>query len=146
MPKKVAVLIKDKDIAVPGECLAEGMDYLPGNGTYREGEKILASRLGLTTIDGRAIKLIPLSGRYLPKRGDTIIGEITDKDVILVRPNTTLEDAIKLMLEMDRNTLPVVDSEVVGYISYTDILRLVNRIEATPIEEEEEFDPTKYII
>jgi CBS domain-containing protein len=76
---------------------------------------------------------------------DTIIGEITDKDVILVRPNTTLEDAIKLMLEMDRNTLPVVDSEVVGYISYTDILRLVNRIEATPIEEEE-FDPKKYII
>ena len=72
------LLIKDKDIAVPGECLAEGMDYLPGMGTYREGEKILASKLGLATVDGRAIKLIPLSGRYLPKRGDTIITKVTD--------------------------------------------------------------------
>ena len=72
------LLVKDKEVVVPGECLAEGMDYLPGIGTYRDGEKILASKLGLTTIDGRAIKLIPLSGRYNPKRGDTIIAEVTD--------------------------------------------------------------------
>ena len=72
------LLVKDKDISIPGECLAEGMDYLPGNGTYREGEKIIASRLGLTVIDGRAIKLIPLAGKYLPKRGDTIIGKIKE--------------------------------------------------------------------
>ena len=38
------LLIKDKEIAVPGEILAEGMDYLPGAGTYREGEKIFSSR------------------------------------------------------------------------------------------------------
>ena len=67
------LLVKDKDIVVPGESLAEGMDYLPGNGTYREGDKILASQLGLVAVDGRAIKLIALSGKYLPKRGDTII-------------------------------------------------------------------------
>jgi exosome complex component RRP4 len=72
------ILVKDKDVAVPGECLAEGMDYLPGHGTYREGEKILASRLGLVSLDGRAIKLIALSGKYSPKKGDTIIAKITD--------------------------------------------------------------------
>ena len=70
------ILIKDKDIAVPGEVLAEGMDYLPGNGTYRDKEKIRAERLGLAQIEGRAIKLILLSGKYLPKRGDTIIGKV----------------------------------------------------------------------
>lgn len=75
------LITKDKEIAVPGECLAEGMDYLPGAGTYREGEQILAARLGLVTIEGRAIKLIPLSGRYMPKRGDTIIGHI--KEIVL---------------------------------------------------------------
>lgn len=75
------LITKDKDIAVPGESLAEGMDYLPGAGTYREGEIIRASRLGLVVIEGRAIKLIPLSGRYLPKRGDTIIGFI--KEILL---------------------------------------------------------------
>ncbi len=36
------LLVKEKEIVVPGETLAEGMDYLPGSGTYREGEKILA--------------------------------------------------------------------------------------------------------
>jgi len=75
------LLIKDKEITVPGEVLAEGMDYLPGIGTYREGQTIRASRIGLVNIDGRAIKLIPLAGRYEPKRGDTIIGFI--KEIIM---------------------------------------------------------------
>ena len=72
------VMVKDKDIAVPGETLAIGMDTLPGSGTYREGEKIIAHRLGLVSIDGRAIKLIPLSGRYAPKAGDTVICKVFD--------------------------------------------------------------------
>ena len=72
------ILVKDKDIVVPGEILAVGMDNLPGQGTYRVGENILASRLGLVQLDGRAIKLIPLAGRYIPKKGDTIICKVID--------------------------------------------------------------------
>jgi len=72
------LLIKDKEVVVPGEELASGMDYLPGQGTYRLGDKIFASRLGLIVVDGRALKLIGLSGRYAPKRNDTIIGKVID--------------------------------------------------------------------
>lgn len=72
------ISIKEKEIAVPGEILATGMDILPGQGTYREGEKIIAKRLGLATIEGHTIKLIPLSGRYIPKTGDTIICKVID--------------------------------------------------------------------
>ena len=72
------ILANDKSISIPGEVLALGMDILPGAGTYRDGEKIVANRLGLTTIDGRAIKLIPLSGRYIPKTADTIICKVID--------------------------------------------------------------------
>ncbi len=72
------IIAKDKEISVPGETLAIGMDVLPGQGTYREGENIIANRLGLVTIDGRTIKLIPLSGRYIPKTGDTIICKVID--------------------------------------------------------------------
>ncbi len=72
------IMVNDKDISVPGETLATGMDVLPGNGTYRDGEKIVANRLGLTMIEGRTIKLIPLSGRYIPKTGDTIICKVID--------------------------------------------------------------------
>ena len=72
------IKIKNKDIVVPGEILSTGMDYLPSFGTYRHGNYILASRVGLVNIEGKVIKLIPLSGRYIPKRGDTIIAQVTE--------------------------------------------------------------------
>jgi exosome complex component RRP4 len=72
------IKVKDKEVVVPGETLAEGMDFLPSFGTYREGEKILASRLGLVNVEGKVLKLVPLSGVYHPKKGDTIIGPVTE--------------------------------------------------------------------
>lgn len=69
---------KEKEIAVPGEILATGMDFLPSYGTYREGDAIRAGKLGIVQIDGKVIKLVQIKGRYLPKRGDTIIGKVTD--------------------------------------------------------------------
>src|SRR3989344_2164129 len=72
------LLVNEKEIVVPGETLATGMDNLPGNGTYRDGENIIASRLGLVQLEGRAIKLMPLAGRYIPKTGDTIICKVID--------------------------------------------------------------------
>lgn len=73
-----SINVKDKDIVVPGEIVAVGMDIFPGMGTYREGENIISARLGLVQIEGRTIKLIPLSGRYIPKKFDTIICKVID--------------------------------------------------------------------
>ena len=70
--------VKDRDIAVPGEVLAEGMEYLPAQGTYRQGELIRANMLGLVRIEGKILKLIPLSGRYMPKPGDVVVGQVDD--------------------------------------------------------------------
>ena len=70
--------VENKTVVVPGETLAEGMGFLPGKGTYRENEIIRASKLGLVNIDGKVIKLVPLSGRYMPKSGDIIIGKVFD--------------------------------------------------------------------
>lgn len=72
------LFVKDKDIAVPGETLAKGMDYLPAGGAFRDGDQIIANQLGLISINGRLIKLIPLTGKYIPKAGDVIIGKIVD--------------------------------------------------------------------
>ncbi|MBW2994923.1 exosome complex protein Rrp4 [Candidatus Woesearchaeota archaeon] len=74
----MGLIIEDKAIVVPGEILAEGMDYLPGQNALREKEKVISSRLGLVNVDGRAIKVIPLAGTYLPKRGDQIICKVED--------------------------------------------------------------------
>lgn len=72
------LLVDKKQIVVPGQIVAEGMDFLPANGTYRKDDKIVSSRVGLTFISGRAIKIIPLAGRYLPKENDTVIGKVID--------------------------------------------------------------------
>jgi len=72
------LLVKEKSVVVPGETLAKGMDYLPGFGTYRKDEEIIAARLGVANVDGRAIKIIPLSGSYIPKKNDVIIGKVID--------------------------------------------------------------------
>lgn len=70
--------VKEKDIVVPGDILASGMDYLPTEGTFREGDKVIASQVGIATIRGRIIKVIPLSGSYIPKRDDIVIGKVID--------------------------------------------------------------------
>lgn len=72
------LLVEERTIVVPGEVLAEGMDYLPGDNTYREGDKIQAKILGLVSIAGRVLKLTPLAGPYIPKVEDKIIGKVID--------------------------------------------------------------------
>lgn len=50
----------------------------PGPGTYRTGGKVYASVLGLLSERPPLVQVIPLSGRYLPKPHDTVIGTVTD--------------------------------------------------------------------
>ena len=69
---------KKREIVVPGEVLVKGLGFLPGDGTFREGEEIKASRFGLLDKSGRLVKVIAISGRYTPRAGDIVIGEITD--------------------------------------------------------------------
>jgi exosome complex component RRP4 len=72
------VLIEERQFVIPGQELAEGMDYLPGEGAFREGDKILSLKVGLARIDNRLLKVIPLGGKYVPKEGDIVIGKIVD--------------------------------------------------------------------
>ncbi len=72
------LLIKNKDVVVPGQVLAEGFDFLPSYGTYRKDDKIIANKLGLIFMEGKVLKTIPMTGKYLPKKYDVIIGRIID--------------------------------------------------------------------
>ncbi|MGM5485098.1 MAG: exosome complex RNA-binding protein Rrp4 [Nanobdellota archaeon] len=72
------ISIENKQVVTPGEQLATGMDYLPGDGTYREGDAIRANKMGIAKLDGRALRIVPVSGTYLPRQGDVIIGKVKD--------------------------------------------------------------------
>lgn len=72
------LLIQERDVVIPGEALAEGIDFLPGENTYRQEETIYSKILGLVSVSGRVLKITPLAGPYLPMVGDKIIGRVTD--------------------------------------------------------------------
>ncbi|MBI4145073.1 RNA-binding protein [Candidatus Woesearchaeota archaeon] len=70
--------MKDRDVVVPGDIVATGMGFLPSKGTYRESDKVIADRVGLLSVEGKVLKVVPLTGGYAPKIGDRVIGQVND--------------------------------------------------------------------
>ena len=66
----------DRKIVIPGEVIISGEDFLPGEGTEKKGEEIVAIRYGLAEESSRLVKVIALSGIYQPRRGNVVIGKI----------------------------------------------------------------------
>lgn len=71
------IYVNEKDLVVPGELLAED-DYYPGRGTFEDDGKICSKLLGLVSLRNKKISVIPLKSKYLPKKGDVVIGKIDD--------------------------------------------------------------------
>ena len=65
-----------RKITIPGEVLASGEDYLPGEGTEKRGNDVIAVRYGLLEETNKLFKVIPLSGVYSPRRGNVVIGRV----------------------------------------------------------------------
>jgi len=67
-----------RQIVVPGETIVTGNEFLPGDGAYRDGEEVVASRYGIVTIFEKHVRVVPVSGAYYPRRGNTIIATVVD--------------------------------------------------------------------
>ncbi len=65
-----------RNVVIPGETIFEGDNYLPGEGTEKQGKKIVALRYGLADESNKLVKVIPLSGVYQPRRGNIVIGKV----------------------------------------------------------------------
>jgi exosome complex component RRP4 len=66
-----------KQLVTPGELLAEG-DYLPGDNTYLEENKVYASRIGLVDCENKRVNVVALRAFYVPKVGDLVIGAVIE--------------------------------------------------------------------
>lgn len=75
-PKQSENQEKNRKVVIPGEVIAKGNDFLPGEGTEKHDEEIVAVRYGLAEEQNRLIKVIPLSGVYLPRRGNVVVGKV----------------------------------------------------------------------
>jgi exosome complex component RRP4 len=71
------IFFEKKQLVTPGEVLAEG-DYLAGDNTYNEGNKIYASRIGLADCDNKKVDVVALRAFYVPKVGDIVIGTVAE--------------------------------------------------------------------
>jgi exosome complex component RRP4 len=67
----------ERVLVLPGEEIA-AQGLKPGPGTYRVGGKVYASVLGLVSPRPPMVQVIPLSGRYIPRPNDVVIGTVTD--------------------------------------------------------------------
>ena len=71
------IFFEKKQLVTPGEMLAEG-EYLPGENTYMEQNKIYASRIGLVDTDNKKVNVVALRAFYVPKMGDIVIGTVLE--------------------------------------------------------------------
>ncbi|MBI3334615.1 hypothetical protein HYZ97_03955 [Candidatus Pacearchaeota archaeon] len=76
-PMETEQSTKKRRVVVPGEVIVSGEDFLPSEGARREGQDILASRFGLAEEAGRVIKVIPITGAFIPRRNSVVLGRVT---------------------------------------------------------------------
>lgn len=70
-----------KNVVLPGDLLGDRNGKKIGNGVYVEGEKVYSQVLGIARISDTEISVIPLSGKYIPRVGDRVIGTISEVEI-----------------------------------------------------------------
>lgn len=70
-----------KDIVLPGDVVDERKGRKLGSGVYLEDEKVLSKVLGMPRVDENEISVIALSGVYIPKVGDRVVGKIVEIEI-----------------------------------------------------------------
>ncbi|MCS7116465.1 MAG: exosome complex RNA-binding protein Rrp4 [Nitrososphaerales archaeon] len=70
------VNIKRKYV-IPGDLICEG-NYSPLANVMKIGNRFYSTRVGMAEISREGVKVIPLSGIYIPRVDDIVIGKIID--------------------------------------------------------------------
>ena len=67
----------NRKYVLPGDMVAEGNQPSLAN-LYRRGDQLLSSRVGMAEVTNEGARVIPLSGPYLPRVDDVVMGIIVD--------------------------------------------------------------------
>ncbi len=71
------ILLERRQLVTPGDLIAEG-EYIAGENTFKEKDKIYAARVGIVEYETKKIDVVALKAFYVPRTGDIIIGTITE--------------------------------------------------------------------
>ena len=60
---------------IPGDVVTSG-PFRPEQNTILEGNKIISTTIGISEIYDDSVRVIPLTGKYIPKINDLVIGKV----------------------------------------------------------------------
>jgi len=60
---------------IPGDVIATG-PLRPEQNVYQEGDRIISTSVGISEIFENSVRVIPLTGGYVPKTNDLVIGKV----------------------------------------------------------------------
>ncbi len=121
-------MAKIREIALPGQVLGTTKEFREGYGTFVEDDKIISKFLGILKKSDERISVIPLSGVYVPKKGDKVIGFVSDVEKVgwIVDINSpwqaflSLSEAVEEFVDLRRTSLTRFYD--IGDVIYTQIL------------------------
>lgn len=68
-------MVDKRKYVIPGDVITTG-PFRPEQNVMLEGEKIIATAVGISEIYDDSVKVIPLTGKYLPKIDDLVIAKV----------------------------------------------------------------------
>ncbi|MHA1207687.1 MAG: exosome complex RNA-binding protein Csl4 [Candidatus Freyarchaeota archaeon] len=76
---------KTGSLVLPGDWLGVIEEFTPGEGTYEENGMVYASSIGRVLIDNieKRVRVIPIEARALPRKGDIVLGKVTQINKML---------------------------------------------------------------
>ena len=117
----------DKKLVIPGEFLSENPD-LADEGTYVEDGKVFSSVMGVASMKNR-IRVVPLSGKYVPKPGDLVIGIV--KEVAFSNWIVDIRSPYEGLLHISEYPRRIESEEMSTYLNVGDsIMTLIKDVDA----------------
>lgn len=111
---------KKRRIVVPGEVIVTGEDFLPGEGARRDGENVVASRFGLAEEAGRVVKVIAITGAFIPRKNNVIIGRVTN--ITFYGWVIDIDSASSAFLPIDESPRFINKNEMDQYLAIGDVV------------------------
>lgn len=108
-------ITRKREIVVPGELLSTDNRMMAGRGTTRRDGKIYANQLGIKSERANYMNVIGLCGKYLPQKGDVVIGVVLEVGQL----NWTIEIGSPEPISLHVNNVP-------WRVDYGDTKRFMN--------------------
>lgn len=93
--------VKDNELVLPGQLLGSDVQH-DTSGCFQEGNHVYSAVMGLAKISENQIKVVPLSGEYIPKVDDVVIGVV--KEVFTGKWLVDINSAYDCILEGEEVT------------------------------------------